>query len=103
MQITPAAEAAKYRFNPFDVTKVWPHRDYPLTIVGRIVLDRNPENYFAEVEQAVFNPAHLVPGIGLSPDKGCKAGDFPMATPALPAGNKSYAVAGQPAICGEGA
>jgi len=69
MQIMPAAEAAKYRFNPFDVTKVWPHRDYPLTTVGRIVLNRNPENYFAEVEQAAFNPAHFVPGIGPSPDK----------------------------------
>jgi len=69
MQIMPAAEAAKYRFNPFDVTKVWPHRDYPLKTVGRIVLNRNPENYFAEVEQAAFNPAHFVPGIGPSPDK----------------------------------
>jgi catalase len=69
MQIMPAAEAARYRFNPFDVTKVWPHRDYPLTTVGRIVLNRNPENYFAEVEQAAFNPAHFVPGIGPSPDK----------------------------------
>jgi catalase len=65
----PAAEAAKYRFNPFDVTKVWPHRDYPLMTIGRIVLNRNPENYFAEVEQAAFNPAHFVPGIGPSPDK----------------------------------
>ena len=69
MQIMPAAEAARYRFNPFDVTKVWLHRDYPLTTVGRIVLNRNPENYFAEVEQAAFNPAHFVPGIGPSPDK----------------------------------
>ncbi len=69
MQIMPAAQAAKYRFNPFDVTKVWPHRDYRLTTVGRIVLNRNPENYFAEVEQAAFNPAHFVPGIGPSPDK----------------------------------
>ena len=65
----PAAEAAKYRFNPFDVTKVWAHRDYPLITIGRIVLNRNPENYFAEVEQAAFNPAHFVPGIGPSPDK----------------------------------
>jgi catalase len=64
-----AAEAAKYRFNPFDVTKVWSHRDYPLITIGRIVLNRNPENYFAEVEQAAFNPAHFVPGIGPSPDK----------------------------------
>jgi len=69
MQIMPTIEAAKYRFNPFDVTKVWSHRDYPLMTVGRIVLDRNPENYFAEVEQAAFNPAHFVPGIGPSPDK----------------------------------
>ena len=69
MQIMPAADAAKYRFNPFDVTKVWPHRDYPLMTIGRIVLNRNPENYFAEVEQAAFNPAHFVPGIGPSPDK----------------------------------
>jgi catalase len=69
MQIMPAAEAAKYRFNPFDLTKVWPHRDYPLMTVGRIVLNRNPENYFAEVEQAAFNPAHFVPGIGPSPDR----------------------------------
>ncbi len=69
MQIMPAADAAKYRFNPFDVTKVWSHRDYPLITVGRIVLNRNPENYFAEVEQAAFNPAHFVPGIGPSPDK----------------------------------
>jgi hypothetical protein len=69
MQIMSAAEAAKYRFNPFDVTKVWPHRDYPLMTIGRIVLNHNPENYFAELEQAAFNPAHFVPGIGPSPDK----------------------------------
>jgi catalase len=69
MQIMPAADAAQYRFNPFDVTKVWPHRDYPLMTIGRIVLNRNPENYFAEVEQAAFNVAHFVPGIGPSPDK----------------------------------
>ena len=69
MQIMPAMAEAKYRFNPFDVTRVWPHRDYPLMTIGRIVLNRNPENYFAEVEQAAFNPAHFVPGIGPSPDK----------------------------------
>ena len=69
MQIMSAADAAQYRFNPFDVTKVWPHRDYPLMTIGRIVLNRNPENYFAEVEQAAFNVAHFVPGIGPSPDK----------------------------------
>jgi catalase len=69
VQIMPAAEADNCQFNPFDVTKVWPHSDYPLRTIGRIVLNRNPENYFAEVEQAAFNPAHFVPGIGPSPDK----------------------------------
>jgi catalase len=68
MQIMPFAEAADYRFNPFDVTKVWPHADYPPVTIGRLVLDRNPANHFAEVEQAAFSPANLVPGIGLSPD-----------------------------------
>ncbi len=65
----PFADAAAYRFNPFDLTKVWPHSDYPAITVGRMVLDRNPENFFAEVEQAAFSPANLVPGIGLSPDR----------------------------------
>ncbi|MFJ4833837.1 catalase [Streptomyces sp. NPDC088747] len=69
VQIMPAAEAADYRFNPFDLTKVWPHRDYPLRRVGRLVLDRNPDNVFAEVEQAAFSPNNFVPGIGPSPDK----------------------------------
>jgi catalase len=69
MQIMPFDDAAEYRFNPFDVTKVWPHGDYPPITVGRFVLNRNPENYFAEVEQAAFEPANMVPGIGPSPDK----------------------------------
>jgi catalase len=69
VQIMPLADAANYRFNPFDLTKVWPYKDYPLREVGRLVLDRNPENYFAEVEQSAFNPANYVPGIGPSPDK----------------------------------
>ena len=69
MQIMPFEEAADYRFNPFDLTKIWPHADYPPVTIGRMVLDRNPENHFAEVEQAGFSPARLVPGIGLSPDK----------------------------------
>ncbi|GGT51431.1 catalase [Streptomyces purpureus] len=69
VQIMPAAEAANYRFNPFDLTKVWPHADYPLQRVGRLVLDRNPDNVFAEVEQAAFSPNNFVPGIGPSPDK----------------------------------
>ncbi|MFD7921687.1 catalase [Streptomyces sp. NPDC059740] len=69
VQIMPAAEAADYRFNPFDLTKVWPHADYPLQRVGRMVLDRNPDNVFAEVEQSAFSPNNFVPGIGPSPDK----------------------------------
>ncbi|MHB8659681.1 MAG: catalase [Solirubrobacteraceae bacterium] len=69
MQIMPFADAAEYRFNPFDLTKVWPHGDYPLIPVGRMVLNRNPDNYFAEVEQAAFEPSNMVPGIGPSPDK----------------------------------
>jgi catalase len=69
MQIMPFEEAADYRFNPFDLTKVWPHGDYPPITIGRMVLDRNPENHFAEVDQSGFAPARLVPGIGLSPDK----------------------------------
>jgi catalase len=69
VQVMPFADAAGYRFNSFDVTKVWPHSDYPPIPVGRMVLDRNPDNFFAEVEQAGFSPANLVPGLGLSPDK----------------------------------
>jgi catalase len=68
-QIMPEKEAATYRFNPFDLTKVWLHKDYPLIEVGVMELNRNPENYFADVEQAAFNPANVVPGIGFSPDK----------------------------------
>ena len=69
VQVMPFAEAAGYRFNPFDLTKVWPHSDYQPVPVGRMVLDRNPENFFAEVEQSAFSPANLVPGTGLSPDR----------------------------------
>ncbi|GAA0954339.1 catalase [Nonomuraea longicatena] len=69
VQIMPFEAAADYRFNPFDLTKVWPHADYPEITIGRFTLDRNPENYFAEVEQAGFEPSNLVPGIGASPDK----------------------------------
>ena len=69
VQIMPFEDAADYRFNPFDITKVWPHRDYPLIKVGRYVLDRNPENYFAEIEQAAFEPSNFIPGIGPSPDR----------------------------------
>jgi len=69
VQIMKPEEAENYRFNPFDITKVWPHGDYPLIPLGRMVLDRNPTNYFTDVEQAAFSPANLVPGIAPSPDK----------------------------------
>src|SRR6202008_2863863 len=69
MQVMPEADAETYHINPFDLTKVWPHGDYPLVEVGEMVLDRNPENYFAEVEQAAFEPRNIVPGMGFSPDK----------------------------------
>jgi catalase len=69
VQIMPAADAPNYRFNPFDLTKVWPHEDYPPIEIGKLELNRNPENIFAEVEQSVFSPHHFVPGIGPSPDK----------------------------------
>ncbi|MEV6191518.1 catalase [Streptomyces sp. NPDC051920] len=69
VQIMPFEDAADYRFNPFDLTKVWPHGDYPLIDVGRMVLDRNPEDYFIHIEQAAFEPSNMVPGIGPSPDK----------------------------------
>jgi catalase len=69
VQVMPYAEAKEYRFNPFDLTKVWPHADYPLIKVGTMTLNRNPENFFAQIEQAAFSPGNTVPGIGLSPDK----------------------------------
>ena len=68
-QIMTEEEAALHPENPFDITKVWSHADYPLIEVGVLELNRNPDNYFADVEQAAFSPAHVVPGIGLSPDK----------------------------------
>ncbi|MBO5251180.1 MAG: catalase [Bacteroidaceae bacterium] len=68
-QIMTEEQAATHRENPFDITKVWSHKEYPLIEVGVLELNRNPENYFAEVEQAAFNPTHIVPGLGLSPDK----------------------------------
>jgi catalase len=69
IQVMPEKEAATYKFHPFDLTKVWLKKDYPLIEVGELELNRNPENYFAEVEQAAFNPASIVPGLGFSPDK----------------------------------
>lgn len=69
VQIMTEEESRTYHINPFDLTKVWPHGDYPLIDVGTIELNRNPDNYFAEVEQSAFAPAHVVDGIGYSPDK----------------------------------
>lgn len=69
VQVMPLADAETYRFDPFDVTKVWRYRDYPLIPVGRMVLDRVPENFFAEMEQVAFSPANFVPGIEASPDR----------------------------------
>ena len=79
VQIMPEQEAETYRWNPFDLTKVWPHSDYPLIDVGVLELNRNPENYFAEVEQSAFSPSNIVPGIGFSPDKMLQARIFSYA------------------------
>jgi catalase len=69
IQVMSEAQAVARAENPFDVTKVWPHREFPRILVGEIVLNRNPENYFAEVEQAAFAPSAVVPGLGFSPDR----------------------------------
>ena len=69
VQVMPYAEAKAYRYNPFDLTKVWSHHDYPLIEVGTLTLNENPQNFFAQIEQAAFEPSALVPGIGFSPDK----------------------------------
>jgi catalase len=65
----PEREADSYHIHPFDLTKVWPHKDFPLIDVGIMELNRNPQNYFAEVEQAAFEPGNMPPGMGASPDK----------------------------------
>ncbi|HSR08353.1 MAG TPA: catalase [Bryobacteraceae bacterium] len=79
VQIMPEADAEKTPYNPFDLTKVWPHADYPLIEVGTVELNRNPENYFAQIEQAAFSPSNKVPGIGYSPDKMLQARVFSYA------------------------
>ncbi|SON60062.1 Catalase [Mycobacterium simulans] len=79
MQIMPFEEAKTYRFNPFDLTKVWPHGDYPLIDVGKLTLDRNVTDYHTEIEQAAFEPNNIVPGTGLSPDKMLLARGFSYA------------------------
>ncbi|MEB3034643.1 catalase [[Mycobacterium] nativiensis] len=79
VQIMPFEDAKTYRLNPFDLTKVWPHADYPLIDVGRFTLDRNVADYHAEIEQAAFEPSNTVPGTGLSPDKMLLARGFSYA------------------------
>ncbi|MDQ2925579.1 MAG: catalase [Acidobacteriota bacterium] len=69
IQIMPEGEIDKFKYNPFDLTKVWPHGEYPVMDVGVMTLDRMPSNYFAETEQSAFNPSNIVPGMGYSPDK----------------------------------
>ncbi len=98
VQIMPFEEAETYRFNPFDLTKVWPHGDYPLHEVGRLTLDRNPTDFHTEIEQAAFEPNNLVPGIGVSPDKMLLARLFAYADAhRAPPGGQLQADPGQPA------
>jgi catalase len=79
MQIMPFDEAKTYRFNPFDLTKVWPHADYPLQEVGKLTLNKNPVDFHTQIEQAAFEPNNVVPGTGLSPDKMLLARGFSYA------------------------
>ncbi len=79
VQVMPEAEADKTPYNPFDLTKVWPHGDYPLIEAGILELNRNPDNYFAEIENAAFSPSNVVPGISFSPDKMLQARIFSYA------------------------
>jgi catalase len=69
IQVMTLEQAESCKFIPFDVTKVWPHDEFPLIPVGKLVFNRNPTNYFAEVEQIAFSPSHFIPGIEASPDK----------------------------------
>jgi len=79
IQVMPETDAEKVPYNPFDLTKVWPHRNYPLIEAGLMELNRNPENYFADIEQAAFRPSNIVPGISFSPDKMLQARIFSYA------------------------
>ncbi len=79
IQVMPELDAENTTYNPFDLTKVWPHADYPLIEVGIFELNRNADNYFAEIEQAAFSPSNIVPGIGFSPDKMLQARIFSYA------------------------
>ena len=79
VQIMPEMDAEKTSYNPFDLTKIWPHADYPCIDIGVMELNRNPDNYFAEIENAAFSPSNIVPGIGFSPDKMLQARIFSYA------------------------
>jgi catalase len=79
IQVMPEMDAETYKWNPFDLTKVWPHKDYPLIEVGEMEMNRNPQNYFADIEQAAFSPANVIPGISFSPDKMLQARLFAYA------------------------
>jgi len=79
VQIMPEKDAEKTSYNPFDLTKVWPHGEYPCIDIGVMELNRNPDNYFAEIEQCAFSPSNIVPGIGYSPDKMLQARVFSYA------------------------
>ncbi len=79
IQVMAERDAETAKFNPFDLTKVWPHTDYPMIDVGVLELNRNPANYFAEIEQAAFSPSNIIPGIGFSPDKMLQARVFSYA------------------------
>ena len=108
VQIMSEQQAATYRFNPFDLTKIWSQKDFPLIEIGKLVLDRTPQNFFAETEQSAFDPGHFVPGIGPSPDRmlqarlfaygdaaryrlGINHTELPINTPhAVPGGPRNY-------------
>lgn len=97
VQVMPEKDAEKTPYNPFDLTKVWPHGDYPLIEVGVMELNRNPDNYFAEIEQAAFSPSNIVPGIGFSPDKMLQARIFSYADAHRHRLGTLRGIAGQPA------
>ena len=79
VQVMPEKEAETMPFHPFDLTKVWLHKDYPRIQVGVVEVNRNPDNHFAEIEQAAFSPSNVVPGIGYSPDKVLQSRNFSYA------------------------
>jgi len=99
VQIMTEADAARYHINPFDLTKVWPHKDYPRIPVGVLELNRNPVNYHAEVEQAAFSPANVVPGLGSHPTRCSRDGCSPTTMLNCIGWNESPVSAGQCARC----